>query len=302
MSPTEPLFAAVPSLGTARVATAVAHHLGEGPVWDPIRERLLWVDIMAGVVHVGRLSEDGRIEPLERIAFPGTAGAVAVAEDGAMVVAGTHRLHYRDVDGRISAGRALLSGDDRRFNDAKPDPAGRLVAGSKGPGGEVLLRVDAGEAEPVTVIDDDLSLSNGLAWTADGRRFFSIDTPTRRIFVRDYDPASGSVGAREVFAVLEKGFPDGMTIDADGHLWVAVWGGGCVLRFAPDGRIVARVDVAASHTSCPVFAGPALDTLVITTATENLTAEQLAEFPLSGRLFTMRPGVRGIPSPLWAGR
>lgn len=300
MSPTEPAYDAVPLLGTAGVATDEPHHLGEGPMWDPSRERLLWVDIEAGTVHTGRLAGDGRIEPVERIDFPDTAGAVAVAEDGAMVVAGKHRLHYRDLDGNISSGRALLTGDDRRFNDAKPDPAGMLVAGSKGPGGEVLLRIEA--RENITMLDGDLELSNGLAWTADGRRFFSIDTPTRRIFVRDYSAVTGEVGDREVFLELEHGYPDGMTIDAENHLWVAVFGGGCVLRIAPDGRIVARIDVPAPHTTCPAFAGPDLDTLVITTATEGLDEQRLARYPLSGRLFTFRPGVRGVRPHLWAGR
>ncbi|MFC8683451.1 SMP-30/gluconolactonase/LRE family protein [Microbacterium ureisolvens] len=302
MSPIDPQagHAGIPSLGTAQVATDTPHHLGEGPVWDRVRGRLLWVDIMAGTVHGGSLHEDGRIDHRESVQFPDTAGAVAVDADGAMVVAGRRRLHYRGVDGRIESGPELFDGEDRRFNDGKPDPAGRFLAGTTGPGGELLLRIE--RDEPATVIDDDLTLSNGLAWTADGRRFYSIDTSTRRIFVRDYDPVSGEVGERSVFAELEHGHPDGMTIDAEEHLWVAVFGGGCVLRIAPDGRIVARVEVPAPHTTCPVFAGPDLDALVITTATENLTADQLEEFPLSGRLFSFRPGVRGIPSALWDGR
>ena len=302
MSPIDPrtAYAGVPSLGTAQAATDLAHHLGEGPTWDPVRERLLWVDIMDGIVHEGRLTADGRIDHVESFPFPDTAGAVAVAEDGAMVVAGTHRLHYRDADGRIESGRELFGGEDRRFNDAKPDPAGRLVGGTKGPGGEMLLRID--EDERTTVIDDDLEMSNGLAWSRDGRRLYSIDTPTRRIFVRDYDAATGETGPRSVFIELEHGHPDGMTIDAEEHVWVAVFGGGCILRIAPDARIVARVEVPAPNTTCPAFAGPGLDTLVITTATEGMDADRLAEFPLAGRLFTIRPGVRGMPPNLWAGR
>jgi sugar lactone lactonase YvrE len=302
VNPIEPAYAHLPRLATAQVATDESHVLGEGPTWDPARERLLWVDIMAGVVHTGTLQADGRIRPGARIRTPDTAGTVAVADDGALAVAGTHRLHYVSADGVLTSGRRLVDGDERRFNDGKPDPAGRLVVGTKGPGGELLLRVDAGADEPVSVIDDDLTLSNGLAWSADGRRLYSIDTGTSRIFVRDYDAASGWTGPRTVFATLEQGHPDGMTIDADEHLWVAVWGGGCVLRFAPDGRLVGRVDVPAPHTTCPVFAGPDLDTLVITTATEHLTAEQRAAYPLSGRLFTAKTGARGIPPLLWAGR
>ncbi|TDN91630.1 SMP-30/gluconolactonase/LRE family protein [Microbacterium sp. BK668] len=288
-----------PSLGTALAATTTSHFLAEGPLWDPVGERVLWVDIMAGAVHTGRLEADDSITALERIDFPDTAGTVALSARGDLVVAGRHGLHYRDAAGAITSGRTLIEGDGRRFNDGKADPAGRLVVGTKGPGGEVLLRVDAGES--VTVLDDDLTLSNGLAWTADGRRLYSVDTMTRRIFVRDYDAATGAVGERRLFIELEQGHPDGMTIDAHDHLWVAVWGGGCVLRIAPSGRIVSRVEVPAPHTSCPAFAGPGLDVLVITTATENLPAEERAAFPASGSLFTIRPGVAGLPTNFWSG-
>jgi sugar lactone lactonase YvrE len=302
VNPIEPGYADVPLLATARVAGDEPAFLGEGPTWDPIRERLLWVDIVAGVVHVGLLRDDGRVEPQSRIQTPDTAGAVAVAADGALVVAGTTRLHYVTADGAISSGRELVTGEGRRFNDAKPDPAGRLVAGTLGPGDELLLRIEPGADEQVTVIDDDLTLSNGLAWSADGRRFYSADTGSARIFVRSYDPATGATGPRTVFAELAHGHPDGMTMDADDHLWVAVWGGGCVLRFSPDGRLVGRVDVPAPHTTCPAFAGSDLDTLVITTATEHLTPAQLERYPLSGRLFTAKTGVRGIAPTPWGGR
>lgn len=294
----------VPSLGAPRVATGDSHFLAEGPTWDPIRGKILWVDIMEAVVHSGRFVHGGAIQPEERFEFPDTAGAVAVSASGRIVAAGAHRLHHRAIDGTIESGAELVGGDERRFNDGKPDPYGRFVVGTNGPGGELLLRVDGNEQ--VTVLDDDLTLSNGLAWTADGRRMFSIDTLTRslyvRSYVRSYDPATGATGARTLFTRLEHGYPDGLTIDRDDHLWVAVWGEGCVLRISPDARIVARIDVPAPHTSCPAFAGPQLDTLVITPATEGLTPEQLAEYPLSGRLFTIKPGVRGVGPNLWAGR
>ncbi|WP_345801626.1 SMP-30/gluconolactonase/LRE family protein [Microbacterium sp. AZCO] len=290
----------VPVIGVAQVATDDTHFLGEGPTWDPIRGRILWVDIMAGVVHAGRLLDDGSIVEDESIRFPDTAGAVAVSASGELVVAGRQALHYRDLDGQITTGRPLVDGDERRFNDGKADPAGRFLVGTKGPGGEVLLRVDPDET--AVIIDDDLGLSNGLAWTPDGRRLYSIDTERRCIFVRDYDPATGATGERAVFAQLEHGHPDGVTMDAEEHLWVAVWGAGTVLRFSPQGEIVGRVSVPVPNTSCPAFAGPGLDTLVITTATEGLSDEDLAASPLSGRLFTIAPGVRGLPPHLWAGR
>ncbi|MEZ3161695.1 SMP-30/gluconolactonase/LRE family protein [Microbacterium sp. BWT-B31] len=292
--------ASVPALGTATVATDVSHFLGEGPTWDPIRGRLLWVDIMDGLVYDGRLTDAATVEIDERIEFPDTAGAVAVSAAGEWVVAGTHRLYFRDTRGRIEAGEQLVDGDERRFNDGKPDPAGRFLVGTKGPGPEELLRVDLDGT--ATVLDDDLTLSNGLAWTRDGRTLYSIDTMTRRIHVRDYDPVTGATGARRVFLELAEGHPDGMTTDGEDHLWVAVWGGGCVVRISPAGEVVGRVDVPAPHTSCPVFAGPDLDTLVITTAIEGLSEEQRAEHPLSGRLFTVRTGHRGNAPYLWAGR
>ncbi|GAA2974182.1 sugar lactone lactonase YvrE [Microbacterium terrae] len=287
------------SLGTPRVATGIAHFLAEGPVWDPIRGRILWVDIMAGAVYAGRFAHGGAIDVEEKVDFPDTAGAVAVSAEGEWLVAGAHRLYTRDVDGAIIAGPALIDGEDRRFNDGKPDPAGRFVVGTKGPGDELLLQVGADGA--VAVLDDDLTLANGLAWTADGRVLYSVDTLSRRIHVRDYDPATGAVGERRVFLEITQGYPDGMTLDSDGHLWVALWGEGCVVRVSPAGDIVGRVDVPAPHTSCPVFAGPDLDTLVITTATEGMTAEDLAAHPLSGRLFTVRTGHRGIHPNLWVG-
>ncbi|MDT0184035.1 SMP-30/gluconolactonase/LRE family protein [Microbacterium sp. ARD31] len=294
-------FAHIPTIGTPRVATGVPHFLGEGPTWDPVRGELLWVDIMAGDVYRGRFAYGGGIQIEERIAFPDTAGAVAISRAGEMVVAGTHRLYFRAVDGTVTAGPEVIGGDERRFNDGKPDPAGRFVVGTKGPTSEEqLVRFETDSR--VTVLDDDLSLSNGLAWTRDGRLLYSVDTLTRRIFVRDYDPESGKAGARRLFSELPgDGYPDGITTDADDHLWVAVWGGGCVVRYSPAGEPVGRIDVPAPHVSCVTFAGPDLDTLVITTATENLTDEQLVQYPLAGLLFTIRPGVRGNHPHLWAG-
>ena len=293
-------YDSVPLLGTPRVATAISHFLAEGPIWDPIRDKILWVDIMAGAVYSGRFGDAGAIEIEQRIGFPDTAGSVAVSASGELVVAGTHRLYYRDVDGSIEPGHELIDGDERRFNDGKADPAGRLVVGTKGPtDAEQLLRIGPGET--AAVIDDDLTLANGLAWSKDGRRLYTIDTLTRRVYVRDCDPETGATGKRGVFAVLTEGYPDGMTTDAEDHLWIAIWGGGCVLRLSPVGEILGRVDVPAPHTSCPVFAGPDLDTLVITTATEGLSPEQRERYPLSGRLFTLTPGVQGNQPYLWAG-
>ncbi|MBT2486501.1 MULTISPECIES: SMP-30/gluconolactonase/LRE family protein [unclassified Microbacterium] len=286
-------YAALPTCGTAQVATRDTYHLAEGPVWDPIRERLLWVDIEAGAVYDGRLAGDGRIGSVSRlVTVADTAGTVAISATGSMVVAGSTRLHYFNTEGVRVPGGELMHGEGRRFNDGKPDPAGRFVVGTKGPGNESLVRIDA--EERVTTFDDDLSLSNGIAWTADGLLLYSVDTLAQKIYVRSYEP-NGEVGERRLFFTFEDGYPDGATVDAEGCLWVAVWGLGTVIRISPDGIPVARVDVPVPHVSSVAFAGPDLDTLVITTAREGLTKSQLDRFPLSGSLFTTDTGITASP-------
>jgi sugar lactone lactonase YvrE len=148
----------------------------------------------------------------------------------------------------------------------------------------------------VTTLDSDLGLSNGLAWSGDGSRMFSIDSFEHVVWVRDYDPATGAVGERAAFIRIEDGYPDGMCIDAEEHLWVAVYGRGEVRRISPAGEVVAVVKVPAPQTTSAAFAGPGLDTLVITTGSVELSEGELAEFPDSGRLFIARVGVRGLPT------
>ncbi|MCU1438261.1 MAG: SMP-30/gluconolactonase/LRE family protein [Naasia sp.] len=293
-------------MAQARVANDEAHQTGEGPFWDPVRQQLLWVDIPRGLVFAGDLLEDGTIAIRERVQFPGTTGAVAVAEAGDWLVAGGQELLVRAADGSVTPGPRILPQDSgRRLNDGKPDPAGRYVVGSldleqRGEQSEVLVRVEDDGA--VTLLDDDLTLSNGLGWTADGRRFYSVDTERSRIHMRSYDPETGEVGPRSVFVEVEGGHPDGMCLDAEEHLWVAVYGGGRVNRYSPDGTLVSAIEIpTALQTTCPAFAGPDLDTLVITTAAQNLDATQLAAQPDAGRIFTVKPGVRGLPQTLWNG-
>ena len=164
---------------------------------------------------------------------------------------------------------------------------------------EVLVRLEADGR--LTVLDDDLALSNGLAWSSDGRRMFSVDTLRHTVSVRDYDPGSGAVGPRRVHLRLDDGLPDGIALDAADHLWVAIWGGGEVRRYAPDGTLVDRVATGAPHTSSVAFAGDDLRTLIITTATSELSDDQLRAHPDSGRLFTAPVDVPGLPVAPWQG-
>jgi sugar lactone lactonase YvrE len=290
-------------MNTPVTATKEFFQPAEGPVWDAARHRLLWVDILSGTVLEGIL-HDGEIEVNRRHQFGGMVGAVTVADDGTILVAAQEHLVLLLPDGSRENGvRIVPAGQRRRLNDSSTDPAGRFLVGTLSLGEpsdeEILVRLEPNGH--LTVLDNDLTLSNGLAWSTDGMKMYSVDTNRQTIYVRDYDPTSGAVGDRRTHLRLEFGSPDGIAMDVEDHLWVAVWGEGEVRRFAPDGSLVDRVSVPAQHTSCVAFAGEDLRTLVITTATAELSDGDLPNRPDSGRLFSVRTDVPGLPVPIWSG-
>ncbi|GAA4991087.1 hypothetical protein GCM10023205_73670 [Yinghuangia aomiensis] len=285
----------------ARPATWTTYALAEGPVWDAKRRRLLWVDIVAGRVHAGKL-DGSAIQPAEEFAVGTFAGSVAFTADGELVVAAKEQLTRIRPDGtRVLGTRILPDGSTRRLNDGAVDPGGRFVVGSlslHGPGsGECLVVVD--HDGTVRVLDEDLTLSNGIAWSADGTCMYSVDTLDGVVHSRAWDPASEVVGPRTDHITLAGELPDGIAVDADDHLWVAVWGAGQVRRFTPDGRLTGVVHVNAPHTSAVTFAGDDLRTLVITTARNELPVRALRRYPDSGRLFTARIEVPGLSATPW---
>lgn len=151
---------------------------------------------------------------------------------------------------------------------------------------------------------EGVTISNGLAWSRDASTLYYIDTPTRAVAAFDYDRARGTVSGRRVAIEVPEtmGSPDGMTIDAEGRLWIAQWDGGCVGRWDPtSGRLLERIPVPARRVTSCAFGGPALEDLYITTARTGLDERSLAEEPLAGGLFRVRPGVAGIPAVPFAG-
>jgi sugar lactone lactonase YvrE len=287
----------------AAPASEQRYGLAEGPLWDGRRNRTLWVDINAGRVHSGAFDGD-RVTAETVLQLPETVGAVLCSEAGELLVAGARRLYNVSTDGLLSDGPQIIpEGTASRLNDAACDPVGRCLVGSLAlddrPRQEVLVRVETDGR--VNVIDDDLGLSNGLAFTPDGAHLYSIDTTPGIVWVRDYDVDDGAFGQRSEFLQVTEGSPDGMCLDSLGNLWIAVWGAGEVRCYSPAGEPVAIVDVSAPNTTSVAFVGPGLDTLLITTAAGQLTAERLAEFPDSGRLFTAKVGVSGLPVASWAG-
>jgi len=286
-----------------RATTASTHRnvLAEGPVWAA--GTIYWVDIEAGQVFEGQLQGD-RVEQTARHDFDGTVGAVAVAADGQLLVAERERLVVVSPAGERTPGpRIVPAGANRRTNDGACDPAGRFLIGTLSlgdeSGTETLVRVE--DDGTLTTLDDDLALSNGLAWSPDGRLLYSIDTIPGVVWVRDYDAASGAIGPRREHLRVTDGSPDGMCIDERGYLWIAIWGAGEVRSFSPTGEHMDTVHVNAPHTSSVAFVGPELDVLLITTASRDLSAPELEAYPDAGKLFTARVGVRGTPCAPWAG-
>ena len=281
-----------PTRWTAAVASDAIYGLGEGPLWDAPRARVLWVDVDRGTVHEGRLEGD-RVVPVRSTHVDGTVGAVVCSADGELLVAGAQRTFpgVRVTDG------------PRRLNDGACDPAGRFLVGTLAldgvNGGQWLVRLEPDGS--TTVLDDDLGLSNGLAWSVDGGLFYSADTASHVVHVRTYDAATGAVGARQDWLRFDDESPDGLCVDAEDHLWIAMWGAGQVRRYTPSGELVGIVDVPAPHTASVAFVGDRLDRLLVTTATAQLASADLAAFPDSGRLFLAHVGVAGHPVTPWSG-
>jgi sugar lactone lactonase YvrE len=220
------------------------------------------------------------------------------------LVAGVRALVVIGTDGDRRPGPSVLpAGSARRLNDGACDPAGAFLVGSLplagGSTSEVLVRVAPDGT--VTVLDDDLTMSNGLAFSPDGGLLYSIDSGPGVVYVRPYDAATGKAGPRSELIRISPGTPDGLCVDATGHLWIAVRGAGEVRRYTPDGAIVGVVEVPAPHTTSVAFVGDDLDQLLITTASADLDAGQRSRHPDSGRLFLARVGVTGVPVAPWAG-
>lgn len=287
---------------TDRVEVLVAGgaELGEGPIWDARSGRIAWIDVHGRRIHL----TDPDTGATSSIEVPIHVGAVAPRAAGGFVAALQDGFWIVDHGSLRRLATVAEAGPDLRFNDGKCDPAGRFWAGTM-PYDEVrpvgcLYRLDPGGA--VARVLDGVTISNGLAWSADGRTMFYIDTPTRRIDAFSFDPVTGSIADRRAAVKIDEGagFPDGMTIDEEGGLWVALWGGWAIHRYL-DGRLDRVIPMPiAQPTSC-AFGGSNLDELFVTSAWKGLSARDRAAQPLAGSLFRLWPGVRGVASVPFAG-
>jgi sugar lactone lactonase YvrE len=285
------------------VAVPPVAALGEGPRWDAATGTLLWVDIVGRAVHRydPRSGEDERrpVRDIPSLALPRSDGGVLVGMPGGLYT----QEAASGPEGEPAAPPLVPIEADRpgnRTNDGACDPAGRLLVGTmardEASPTAGLYRVDLDLS--VTRVLDGTTISNGLGWSPAGTTFYFIDSPTRRIDAFDVDPASGAVENRRPLAAVEVegAVPDGMNVDAEGCLWVALHGGWGLRRYSPEGELVAEVPLPmAKITSC-CFGGAQLRDLYVTTRRDGLSDAELAQQPLAGALLRLDPGVAGLPT------
>ena len=276
--------------------------LGEGPVWLADEGALYWVDIKAPSVH--------RFAPAtgERSSWPAPEeiGFLAPRRKGGFVAGLQGGLAVADLDAGVFD---PINGPERdmpgnRFNDAKVDTAGRLWVGSMDnnetdPTG-ALYRIDAGGG--FHTMDDGYVVTNGPAFSPDGRILYHTDTFARTIFAFDLASDGALSNKRPHIRIPEgAGYPDGMTVDAEGHLWVAHWGGWRITRFTPDGVAERVVEMPVAQITSCAFGGPNLDVLYVTSAAIRLDDAARARQPLAGGLFEVPVGIEGLPTGRFAG-
>lgn len=276
--------------------------IGEGPSWDSARGRLLWVDIMAHAVHSHDLTAGDETMVLEQ-----QVGAVVPRAGGGLALALEDGFWLTDSDDAAPQLLAAVEPDDptTRFNDGKCDPRGRFWAGT-------MAHDARAEAGALYRLEGDgrayrahggVTISNGLGWNLAHDQMYYIDSIRYAVDVFDFDLNTGTVANhRQLFATpREAGVPDGMTVDAEGYLWIAFYGGWSVRRYSPAGDLDRIVRVPVAHVTSCAFGGSDLGDLYITSATNGLTPEQLEAQPLAGGLFVHQPGVSGLLETPFAG-
>jgi sugar lactone lactonase YvrE len=268
--------------------------LGEGPAWDSKTQTLYWLDILERRIYSGTRI----LAQLDDL-----IGCLAPCRNGHLILG--KRASIADFEPDLSQQTVLAAVKDaeratNRFNDGKCDPAGRFIAGT----------MDMNETDPngalysfdgkqVTPLLNGVTISNGLAWSADHKTFYYIDTPTREVKAFDYDLATGQIAnPRTAIYVPESlGWADGMTSDTNGNLWIAIWGGAQVTKWNPNtGKLLEQIPVPALRTSSCVFGGKDMNELYVTSARVGMSEADLKKYPLSGGLFKVETKITGMPT------
>ena len=287
-----------------QVELAYASHniLGEGPVWSGEEQALYWIDIKKPALQRWH-PESGAFQAWS---LPMEIGSFSLRESGGAILAMQNGFSFFDFETESLV--HLTDPEEHlprtRFNDGKCDRRGRFWAGtmdndetdfSMGS----LYRMNADQA--VTHIRGNVGISNGLGWSPDNTKMYYADSPAKCIYVYDFDVETGTPTNERVLTTVDKGVPDGLTVDSEGYIWNAQWGAWRVVRYAPDGSVDAIVEMPVEKSTSCMFGGPDLKDLYITSASIHLTPEEKAAQPLAGCVFVLKSDVAGIPEPKFAG-
>ena len=285
-----------------KINTLIPHRsvLAEGPVWNEEAQMICWVDILNGEIH--RYSPEKNKHSI--IALKQLVGSVAVCTDGNFIAALQNGFAF--VNSQTEEIKMINDPESHllqnRFNDGKCDPAGRFWAGT-------MSLLESPEAGHVYMMGNDfkvskkidkVSISNGMAWSLDHRIFYYIDTPTFTVVAYDFDKISGTISNKKIIINVPEaeGFPDGMTIDAEGMLWIGHWQGWQVSRWNPDtGKKIYSIKLPVAKVTSCTFGGRNFKDMYITSARVHLSEKELAEQPLAGSVFVITDcGFTGVPA------
>ncbi len=276
---------------------------GEGPVWDPINQELFWVDLIQGKVHRAHIA-NGQIETYQ-LGQP--VGVIALRQQGGLVVAVRDGFGFFDLDANrleLLEENAEKDNPEVRFNDGAIDPDGRFLAGTMSwDGVDRLGKLFALHKDhSITLLEQNLFISNGMTWSGDGETYFFIDTLQHAVFAYDYDSTTGQISNRRIHIQFERTeFPDGMAADTDGGFWIAFYGGSKVVHYGSDGSEIEQVKLPVMHPTSCCFGGPNLSTLFITTSQIALSDRLKSDHPTAGYVFRVETLVEGVPQRRFAG-
>ena len=286
------------------VVIAARNQIGESPIWNAPEQALYWVDVEGKLIQ----RWPGRDNTIQRWQLEEPVGCIGLRERGGLVAASRTGFFFLDVE----TGKTTSIGDpeahlpDNRFNDGKVDRRGRFWAGTRN------FRDHSKTSGALYRLDPDLSMHrmeeglvcpNGMAWSPDNRLMYLCDTWAHNIFVYEFNADEGTIRNRKLFRTLPKseGFPDGLTVDAEGYIWNAHYDGWRIIRYAPDGKVDRVIRMPVQHVTSLTFGGKDCGTLYVTSASLRLSEVERLRQPIAGHVFALDTEVKGIPEPRFSG-